>query len=264
MQAMTRAVLLEIESGVATISLNRPAVMNAMDTDTMIQLRAAAELVQRDPLVRVIVVRGEGEAFCAGGDVALFHEHIRELPDLVRRIGREMHFAFWALRRAPKPVVAVVHGAVAGAGFSLLCAADLAIAAEGTRFTLAYANIGASPDGGSTFFLPRLVGYRRAMQLALLPEAFDARIALELGLVNWVVPAEDLALQARQLAARLASGPTVAYGEAKQLLNASHERSMEAQMEAELEAFARCAVTDDLREGVAAFEDRRKPVFDGR
>lgn len=261
---MNRAVLLDIAAGVATIRLNRPEVMNAMDADTMIQLRAAAELVQRDPAVRVIVIRGEGGAFCAGGDVALFHERIDELPTLVQRLGREMHFAFWALRRAPKPVVAVVHGAVAGAGFSLLCAADLALAADDTRFTLAYANIGASPDGGSTYFLPRLVGYKRAMQLALLPDAFDAQTALALGLVNWVVPSNALTHEAERVVARLAAGPTRAYGEAKQLLNASHERGMEAQMEAELEAFARCAVTEDLREAVAAFVGKRKPAFHGR
>lgn len=260
---MSQRVLLNVESGIATLSLNRPDVMNAMDGETMIELRAASELVARDPSVRVIVLRGEGPAFCAGGDVALFHQRLDDLPQLIVQLGREMHFGLWALRRAPKPVLAVVHGTVAGAGFSLLCGADLAIAADDTRFTLAYANIGASPDGGSSHFLPRLVGYKRAMQVALLPDLFDAATAREYGIVNWTVPAGSLAEEAGKIATRLAKGPTVAYGEAKRLLNASFERGMETQMEDELTAFARCAQTQDLREGVTAFVEKRKASFRG-
>lgn len=256
-------VLLAVSEGVATITLNRPEVMNAMDGDTMIQLRAATELVQQDPAVRVVVLRGAGAAFCAGGDVASFHATIDTLPTHIQRLGREMHFAFWALRRSAKPVLAVVHGAVAGAGFSLLCAADLAIAADQTKFTLAYANIGASPDGGSSHFLPRLVGYKRAIQLAMLPDAFDATTALDYGLVNWVVPADQLAQEAQRIIERLSKGPTTAYGEAKRLMNASFDRGMEAQMEDELVAFAKCARTQDLREGVSAFVQKRKPTFKG-
>ncbi len=261
---MTQRILLQVESGIATLSLNRPDVMNAMDGETMIELRAASELVAQDPAVRVIVLRGEGPAFCAGGDVALFHQRLDDLPQMIVRLGREMHFALWALRRAPKPVLAVVHGTVAGAGFSLLCGADLAIAADDTRFTLAYANIGASPDGGSTHFLPRLVGYKRAMQVALLPDLFDAATAREYGIVNWTVPPSSLADEARKIATRLAKGPTIAYGEAKRLMNASFDRGMETQMEDELTAFARCAGTDDLREGVTAFVEKRKASFRGR
>ncbi|MEO8754482.1 MAG: enoyl-CoA hydratase-related protein [Casimicrobiaceae bacterium] len=260
---MSQRLLLRIESGIATLSLNRPDVMNAMDGEMMIELRAASELVASDPEVRVVVLRGEGPAFCAGGDVALFHQRLDDLPRLIVQLGREMHFGLWALRRAPKPVLAVVHGTVAGAGFSLLCAADLAIAADDTRFTLAYANIGASPDGGSSHFLPRLVGYKRAMQVALLPDLFDASTARDLGIVNWTVPATGLAQEGQRLAARLAAGPTVAYGEAKRLMNASFDRGMETQMEDELIAFGRCAATADLREGVTAFVERRKPSFKG-
>jgi 2-(1,2-epoxy-1,2-dihydrophenyl)acetyl-CoA isomerase len=260
---VTQRVLLRIDGGVATLSLNRPDVMNAMDGEMMIQLRAASELVVRDPAIRVVVLRGEGPAFCAGGDVALFGQRLDDLPQLVLQMGREFHFALWALRRAPKPVLGVVHGTVAGAGFSLLCATDLAIAADDTRFTLAYTNIGTSPDGGSSHFLPRLVGYKRAMQLTLLPDMFDAAAARDYGLVNWTVPAAALAAEAAKIAGRLAKGPTVAYGEAKGLMNASLGRSMEAQMEEELFAFGRCAATADLREGVTAFVEKRKPTFRG-
>jgi len=260
---MSAVVLLSVERGVATISLNRPQVLNAMDGEMMQLLRPIAESVQNDPAVRTVVVRGEGPAFMAGGDVSVFHSYLQELPELIVRWGREMHFAFLALRRMGKPVLASVHGAVAGAGFSLMCAADLVIAAADTRFTLAYANIGASPDGGSTHFLPRLLGYRKAMELALLPERFDAETARSIGLVNWVVAGDKLAEETAKIALRLAGGPTKAYAEAKRLMNQSLATSIETQMEEELFAFARCARTRDFAEGVEAFLKKRKPRFTG-
>ena len=260
---MTQVVGLSVSGGVATLSFNRPQVLNAMDAEMMIQFRAAAELVQHDQAVRAVVLRGEGPAFISGGDLAVFKQHLTELPQVVVRWGREMHFAILALRRMGKPVLASVHGACAGAGFSVLCAADLAIASEDARFTLAYANIGASPDGGSTYFLPRLVGYKKAMELTLLPETFDARQAQTLGLVNWVVPAGQLATETERIARRLAAGPTRAYSEAKRLMNQSFAQGLEAQMEEELAAFARCARTADLAEGLAAFAAKRKPAFAG-
>jgi 2-(1,2-epoxy-1,2-dihydrophenyl)acetyl-CoA isomerase len=260
---MTQSVLLAVEAGVATIAFNRPEVFNAMDGEMMIQFRACAELVAKDAAVRAVILRGEGKSFLAGGDVGAFHRHIHELPELILRWGREMHFGLLALRRAPKPVLASVHGAIAGAGFSVMCAADLAVSAEDARFSLAYANIGTSPDGGSTHFLPRLVGYKKAMELTLLSSTLDAATAKSLGLVNWVVPADQLTQETHRIARELARGPTVAYGEAKRLMNQSFERSVETQMEEELGGFARCAKTHDLAEGVAAFVEKRKPQFKG-
>jgi 2-(1,2-epoxy-1,2-dihydrophenyl)acetyl-CoA isomerase len=260
---MGESILLSVDAGVAALSFNRPQVFNAMDPEMMVQFRAAAERVERDAAVRVLVLRGEGKAFVSGGDVALFHRHIGELPEAIVRWGRDMHFAILALRRMAKPVLASVHGACAGAGFSILCAADLAVAADDARFSLAYAGIGASPDGGSSHFLPRLVGYKQAMELTLLPDLFDAGTARALGLVNWVVPADQLARETDRIARRLAEGPTRAYGEAKRLMNHSLERSIETQMEEELAAFARCAQTRDLAEGVAAFVEKRKAQFRG-
>jgi 2-(1,2-epoxy-1,2-dihydrophenyl)acetyl-CoA isomerase len=260
---VSELVLLAVDEGVATLSFNRPQVFNAIDAEMMIQFRAAAEQVQRDSAVRAVVLRGEGKAFLAGGDVGLFHQRIQELPDMIVRWGREMHFAILALRRADKPVLASVHGACAGAGFSILCAADLAVAADNAYFSLAYTKIGASPDGGSTHFLPRLVGYKKAMELTLLADRFDANKARDLGLVNWVVPADQLTPETQRIARELARGPTVAYGEAKRLMNQSLDRSIDTQMEEELAAFARCARTHDLAEGVAAFVEKRKPAFEG-
>jgi 2-(1,2-epoxy-1,2-dihydrophenyl)acetyl-CoA isomerase len=259
---MSDAVKLSVASGIATISLNRPHVMNAMDGEMMRQLRPVTEAVEKDSSVRTVVLRGEGAAFMAGGDVAVFHQHLAELPELIVTWGREMHAAFLALRRMGKPVLASVHGAVAGAGFSLMCAADLAIAAVDTRFTLAYANIGASPDGGSTYFLPRLVGYKKTMEMIMLPDRFDAETARLHGLVNWVVPNEELPAETMRVAQRLAAGPTRAFAEAKRLVNQSLH-PLDAQMEEELQAFSRCARGADFKEAVTAFVEKRKPVFKG-
>jgi 2-(1,2-epoxy-1,2-dihydrophenyl)acetyl-CoA isomerase len=260
---MSEVVRTAIDNGVATLTLNRPHVLNAMDGEMMQQLRPAVEALEADASVRAVVLRGEGAAFMAGGDVAVFHKHLAELPELIVTWGTQMHLAFLALRRMGKPVLASVHGAVAGAGFSLMCAADLAIASSDTRFTLAYANIGASPDGGSTHFLPRLVGYKKAMELVMLPDRFDAETARSLGLVNWVVAPEKLAEETAKIARRLADGPTGAYAEAKRLVNQSFATPMERQMEEELLAFSRCARKPDLKEGVSAFVEKRKPVFRG-
>ena len=252
-----------VADGVASIVLNRPQVMNALDAGMITRLRAVCEEARDDKAVRVIVLRGNGPAFLAGGDVALFHANLPKLPAMVERLAGELHHAIIALRDAAKPVIASVHGAVAGAGVSLLAAADLAIAAADTQFTLAYSKIATSPDGGSTYFLPRILGTRKALELMLLSDTFDADTALTLGLVNWVVPEAELAAATDKLVRRLVHGPTVAYGETKALVNRSFERSLAAQLDAEAQAFARCAGTRDLAEGVTAFVEKRKPEFKG-
>jgi 2-(1,2-epoxy-1,2-dihydrophenyl)acetyl-CoA isomerase len=260
---MSDSVLYSVADGIATITLNRPQVMNALDAEMLRALRAVAERAEHDAAARVVVVRGAGPAFLAGGDVALFHANLPRMPELVREGAAEFHHAILALRRAPKPVLAAVHGAVAGAGVSLVAAADLAIAAEGTKFTMAYSKLGTSPDGGATHTLPRLLGYRKALELILLSDTFDARAALDLGLVNWVVGADQLEGETRAIARRLAQGATAAYGEIKRLVYAGQDRTFAAQLEAEAEAFARCAGTRDFAEGVTAFVEKRKPEFKG-
>lgn len=260
---MSESVLYSVTEGVATITLDRPQVMNALDPEMIRQLRVACERVERDAAVRAVVIRGAGPAFLAGGDVSVFHSNLPRMPQLAREVGGELHCAILALRRAPKPVLASVHGAVAGAGVSLLAAADLAIAAADATFTLAYSKIGASPDGGATYFLPRLVGYRRALERMLLSDTFDAHAACQLGLVNWVASSEQLVSETARIAGRLARGATRAFAETKQLVNQSYDRTLPAQLDAEVQAFARCAETRDFAEGVTAFVEKRKAAFTG-
>jgi 2-(1,2-epoxy-1,2-dihydrophenyl)acetyl-CoA isomerase len=163
-----------------------------------------------------------------------------------------------------KPVLASVHGATAGIGIGLMLAADLAIASDEAFFTLAYRHIGLSADGGSTYFLPRVVGERRALELALLGDRFTAARALEIGIVNWVVPRAALADETAKLARRLADGPTVALGLAKTLIRSSFDNSWDEHSHREAESFARAVATEDHLEGVTAFVEKRKPHFSGR
>ena len=261
---MSDSVLYSLSDGVATVTLNRPEVMNALDAGMIDSLRAACEKAAADPAARAIVLQGSGRAFSAGGDVRIFHANLPRMSALVREGAGALARVMLALGNAPKPVLASVHGAVAGAGVSLMLAADLALAAEGTRFTLAYSKIGASPDGGATYFLPRSVGHRKALELMLLADSFDAGAALAMGLVNRVVTADALQEETEQLARRLARGPTAAYMETKRLVRYGHDRTLEAHLEDEVEAFAKCAGTRDFAEGVTAFVEKRKPEFEGK
>jgi 2-(1,2-epoxy-1,2-dihydrophenyl)acetyl-CoA isomerase len=260
---MTDSILYSVADGIATITLNRPHVLNALDGAMIGRLRAACDEIARDAAVRAAVICGAGPAFLAGGDVAVFHANLPRTAALVRELAGEFHEAILALRRAPKPVLACVHGAVAGAGVSLVAAADLAVAAHDATFALAYSRIGASPDGGVTWHLPRLVGMRRALELMLLSDTIDARVALRLGLVNRVVDRAALGAESGAIARRLAGGATRALAETKRLANDGFERTLAEQLAAEVEAFARCAGTDDFAEGVSAFVAKRKPEFKG-
>ena len=261
---MNNTLLVDIRDHVATLTFNRPQVRNAMDYDLMLALKTNTEAILENDDVRAVVIRGAGGAFMAGGDISQFHENIDSLPQLITKEAREFHYTILALRRMAKPVLAVVEGPCAGAGMSIMAACDLAIAADNAIFTLAYSNLGASPDGGSSYFLPRLLGYRKALELAMLPDRFDAATALNIGLVNWVVPGAELEARVATLAKRLANGPTVAFAKTKALMNQSLDMSIEAQLEAEVHAFADCARTGDLREGIMAFVEKRKPSFTGK
>jgi 2-(1,2-epoxy-1,2-dihydrophenyl)acetyl-CoA isomerase len=265
---MTDTVLVAQSGSIATVTLNRPAALNALDhamTEALLDIFTRLEL---DSAVRVVVLKGAGEHFMAGGDLKSFAQSLDLEPAERRRRFEhfiyQMHPLVVTLRRMPQPVIASIRGAAAGFGLSLVMATDLAIAAEDAYFTLAYSLIGTSPDGSGTYHLPRLVGQKKAMEIALLGERFDAKTALALGLVNRVVPAAELEGATRALAERLAAGPAHAYGNTKRLLNRSLGSTLEAQLQAEAESFADCAATSDFAEGIRAFVDKRKPKFTGR
>ncbi len=263
---MTEPVVLSAtRDAVSTITLNRPAALNALNRELTLALRDAVFAAEQDPQVRCVVIRG-GEHFMAGGDLKWFDELLATLSAAEIRVQfegfiHEVHALILSLRRMPKPVVASVSGAAAGFGMSLMMACDLALAADNAYFTLAYTLIGATPDGGSTYALPRIVGQKKAMEIALLGERFDAATAERLGLVNRVVPAGALEAETQKLAARLAAGPTTAYGRTKALINRSLETSLETQLQREAEFFAQSAAEPDFAAGIKAFIEKRKPQW---
>jgi len=261
------SVVVERHEGVIEIILNRPEILNAVNRETIAALADAVAEAAEDRAARVILLRGAGTHFCAGGDITMFAELIRLAPadrqKALYRIVDTLHPLLTRMRYMPKPVVAAVQGAAAGVGLSLVLAADLALAAEDTVFTSGYIHLGTSPDGGMTATLPHIVGIKHAAELMLLGDRFDAQRALALGLINRVVPADALASEATALAARLAAGPTHAYGRTKALLQATLGDGFDAQLRRETESFAACAATEDFAEGVCAFLEKRRPVFTG-
>lgn len=261
--------LTSIENGVARMVMNRPEARNALSDEMLSAMRDFLLSVERDPNVRCVVLGGAGDHFMAGGDVKKFAGMAKTMTAEERRRLFQVRVqnldpVIATMRRMPKPILASVRGAAAGFGLSILLACDLVIAAEDSFFTLAYINIGTSPDGSGTYFLPRLVGVRKAMEIAVLGDRFGAAEAQRLGIVNFVAPAAQLDAETAKLAARLAAGPTRAIGNTKRLILQSHERSLEAQLLAEAESFADCVTTEDWAEGVTAFAEKRPPQFRGR
>jgi len=253
----------EIDAGIAWLTMNRPAAGNALDLGLARELRAAAERCERDPAVRAVVLTGAGTMFCAGGDLKSFAAAGGGVGRVMTDLTDALHAAVAILARMRAPVIAAVNGAAAGAGMSLACAADLVLASESARFTMAYTAAGLSPDGSSTWFLPRLVGLVRAKELMLTNRRLSAAEALAWGLVTRVVPDAELADAARALARALADGPTAAFGTVKTLLLASARQELEPQMVAEARGIVAVAEAPDGQEGIAAFLAKRRPTFRG-
>jgi 2-(1,2-epoxy-1,2-dihydrophenyl)acetyl-CoA isomerase len=256
---MTEPLLVEREGEVVTLRFNRPDRLNAIDVPMAEALRDAAAALAREGSARCVVLAGAGRAFMAGGDVTAF-----DGPDAIGTIMDPMHEALALLAALDAPVLASVQGAAAGGGMSVALAADLCIAADDARFSLAYLRLGTSPDCGGSWNLARLVGMRRALGIALLEETLDAAAAKEAGLVNRVVPAAELAEATRTLARKLASGPRAATAATKRLLREASGHGLEQHLDAERAAFLGCAASADFAEGVAAFLARRPPQFPGR
>lgn len=249
------------EGAVAILRFNRPQALNAIDVTMAQAFLAAVRGLAADPGVRALLLCGEGKGFMAGGDLAVLSADPQ--GGAAALIG-PLHEALQLLATLDLPVVAQVHGVAAGAGLSLMLQADFVLAAKGTRFNLAYVNIGASCDVGASWALPRWVGLRRALEIAMLGDMLDAEAAERMGLINRVVEPDALPAEAMALAQRLAAGPTRALGQLRRLLRGSVERDLPAQLAAEEAAFQACAATADFREGVDAFFARRKPAFQGR
>ena len=256
----------EIADGVATVTMNRPEALNALNGAMTEGLCNAILPLEHNQAVRCVVVQG-GEHFMAGGDIKWFAESVGRPKEEIfvefEKLIHTVHGLIIAIRRMPKPVITSINGAAAGFGLSFALAGDLTIAADSAFFTLAYANIGVTPDGGSTYSLSRLVGMKKAMEIALLADRFDAQTAKDWGLVNWVVPAADLEAETRKLATRLAKGPTRVYARTKAMLQRAMDNPLEAQLQREAEAFATSATEPDFGEGVKAFIEKRQPNFTG-
>ena len=257
----TAPLLLERNGAIATLRFNRPDALNAIDVPMANAVLAAVQTIAADPGVRAVLLCGNGRGFMAGGDLATLRaDPVQGAIDILTPLNAALHL----LAQMNAPVIAQVHGVAAGAGLSLLLMADYVIAAEGTRLNLAYINLGTSCDVGASWALPRTVGLRKALEIALLGEAFTADDALRLGLINRIVPAAELDSATTTLAQRLAAGPTVAYGAMKRLMRASMDRTLPEQLAAEKDAFVHCAGTEDFRAGVEAFHQRQSAQFVGR
>jgi 2-(1,2-epoxy-1,2-dihydrophenyl)acetyl-CoA isomerase len=258
--------LYEVKDGVATLTLNRPDRLNALGGTLRDDLLDAVTRASADPEVRVMIVTGAGKGFCAGGDVKAMNDNreaARERP-LLDRVAPSRDRVLLAMRDAPQPIIAAVNGAAAGAGMNLALGCDMRLASTAARFSQAFVKRGLHPDWGGTYFLPRAVGLARAAELIFTGDVIDAQEALRIGLVSRVVAPEELMPAAHDLARKIAGGPPVAIRLAKRALY--HSQDCDLRQALEFETFAQniCQDTEDAREGVRAFVEKRAPVFRGR
>jgi enoyl-CoA hydratase/carnithine racemase len=264
--AQAGPVLLEAKhDGIATLVMNRPDRLNALNNELASALNDALERIADDDAVRVVVITGAGRAFCAGGDLgALAKGHqsgaTHELEPLLRA-GMQMVLK---MRTMPQPVIAAVNGAAAGAGMNIALAADIRIAAEEAAFGQNFAKVGLFPDYGGTFFLPQLVGPAKAAELFYTGDMIDAKTALALGIVNQVVPAAQLEATVKTLAQKIAQGPSLPIHAAKKALFASDEKELAQALNNEVREQIHCYLSEDCREGIRAFFDKRPPKFLGK
>lgn len=267
-EATVPDLLVDIRDSIATLTFNRPEARNALSMELRTMMRDTLQAIEHDDSVRCVVLRGAGDNFMAGGDVKsmaqLLQQPVDKLEPVYQNRIHELHPIMYTMRRMGKPIVASVAGAAAGAGVSVALCADLVIAADDAFFTLAYCHIGTSPDGSASFQLPRAIGIKKALEMALLGDRVSAQKAADMGMINFVVPKAELEAETAKLATRLANGPTHVYGNTKKLFYRSLENEFESQLQLEAEMFADCAVRADFREGVTAFVEKRKAKFTGR
>jgi len=261
-----KCLLYEVKDGIATLTLNRPDRLNALGDTLREDLFAAVTRASADPEVRVMVVTGAGKGFCAGGDVKAMNERKEsggERP-LAEKVAPLRDQVLFAMRDAPQPIIAAVNGAAAGAGMNLALACDMRIASTAAKFAQAFVRRGLHPDWGGTYFLPRAVGMAKACELTFTGDVIDAAEALRLGIVSRVVAPEELLPVAYELARKIAAGPPVAIRLAKRALQRNAEGDLRSALEFETFAQNACFETEDAREGIRAFVEKRPPVFRGR
>jgi len=253
----------DVQDGLARLTFNRPKAANSFNLNMTREFLEAAKICSEDSKIRAVLLTGAGRFFCAGGDLKGFAAARDQVAKFVAETANTLHAAISKFARMNAPIVAAVNGPAAGAGMSVVCMTDIALAAESASFTMAYTAAGLAPDGSSTYFLPRIVGMRRARELMLTSRKLSATEAQEWGIVERVVPDDDLMAEAEKLARSLASGPTLAFGAVKRLLLESQTTQLEDQLDAETNAIVSMIKTSDGREGVLAFGQKRKPNFKG-
>lgn len=253
----------DISDQVATVALNRPETLNALTDELLRELTDAIKAVEKNADARVLVLTGRGRGFCSGQDLKAFAETTGE-RDIGAHLDHYYHPLIRKLATLEKPTIAMINGVVAGAGMSLALACDLRIAAEGARFSQAFVRIGLVPDSGSSYFLPRLVGYSRALEMAMTGMMVDDRTALDWGLINRLVPADKLADETYQLARELAFGPPLALGMIKREMAFGAAHALNDALEREKDFQVEAAGTEDHRDAVQAFFAKQRPVFRGR
>lgn len=261
---MTYSTLLfDVKDGIAHITLNRPEALNSINLELSKDLMQAVLECDEDPRIRAVVLSGNGRLFCAGGDLKTFTTQGERLPYYVKEVTAYLHGAVSRLTRMNPPVIAAVHGFAVGAGMSLALACDLVIAAETASFSVAYTRVGLTPDGSMSYFLPRLIGLKRALELTLTNRTLSAREALDWGLVTRVVPDGKLLSEANAMAVQLSAGPAKALGAAKRLIHRGSTETLETEMENETQTIADIARTSDTHEAIRAFIEKRAPKFTG-
>jgi len=250
-----------VEGAIARIGLNRPEAANGLDSLMASELKQAARLCGDDPALKVVTLSAEGRFFSAGGDLAEMLSHGDAIGDAAQALADDFHDAISSLSRMQAALIIAVNGVAAGGGFSLTLIGDIVLAAESASFTMAYTRAGLCPDGSSSYFLPRLVGLRKAQELMLTNNSLSAHDALEMGLITSAVSDAELEQKSAQIAAGLAGMASQSIACVKKLLLASFDNSLETQMEIEGRYVSQCAATEDGREGIQAFLEKRTPEF---
>lgn len=259
-------IIFQKAGSIAKIRFNRPEYFNALDFKLGDEIVRALEICQDDDETRVVVLTGEGKAFCSGGDLRLFREQVDSSnpSEVVRQLVRVFNAIIYGIRTLPKPVIASINGAVGGGGFSLAAACDMRIAASSAIFRQAYTSVSLVPDGAWTLMVPMLVGLGKATELVFMDPVLNAAEALEMGLVNRVVDDADLQRVTQEIADKLAKGPTRSFAIAKDNLNNAMLGLLERQLELERSGMIKAARTNDYKEGLKAFFGKREPRFKGK